>query len=63
MTGGHWFRGHPKPLTAKSTHIRHAEAIEGIGADLRELGVKVFNCSMISRLKCFEKRPLRDFIG
>ena len=62
MRGGHWFRKHPKWLTNKSTHDRHREAVQGMGADLRELGVKVFDTSMAGRLRCFEKRPLSEFI-
>lgn len=62
MKGGHWFPKHPKWMTPKSTHDRHREGVEGIGADLRELGVKVFDTSLAGRLRCFEKRSIRDFI-
>lgn len=62
MTGGHWCKSHPKPITGRKRHAIHANGITGMAEDLKERGVNVYNCSPISKLTCFPKRPLSDFI-
>lgn len=60
MRGGHWTKG--KPSVTDVTHRRHMDGINGMAADLKALGVDVYNASPISALTCFEKRPLGDFL-
>lgn len=62
MTGGHWAKNHPAPRVAESAFQRHMRGIEEMSEGLKAAGVKVFNCSPVSRLKCFERRSIDDFL-
>lgn len=63
MKGGHApSLRHAREKIRDETHARHREALETMGADLKQRGVKVWNCSPVSTLQCFEKRPLDDFL-
>lgn len=63
MKGGHLPQlGHRRGTIGKDAHKRHAAGVAEMAADLKAKGTKVWNCSPISALTCFEKRPLDDFL-
>lgn len=61
MTGGRWLNGrykHHLPYPPQRDFDAHLSALPSIAADLEAAGVKVINCSPISVVGVFEKRPL-----
>lgn len=58
--GQHWHPRHPPPLSNPYNEIvvRWCRAIDGAAIQLRELGVSVINCSLVSALKNYPKMPL-----
>lgn len=60
--GRHWFSNHPRPVERDAAHVRHMLAIEAMAPTLKGLHVDVFNCSVVSRLDCFPKRNLDEFL-
>lgn len=60
--GRHWFGDHPQPVERDAAHARHMAAIEAMAPALKDRGVAVFNCSTVSRLVCFPKRNLDEFL-
>lgn len=65
MTGGRWLNGrykHHLPFPPQSQFDAHLSALPAIAAALVTLGVKVWNCSPISVVDVFEKRPLEEFV-
>lgn len=65
MTGGRWLNGrykHHLPFPPKEHHRRHATSLTRMSVDLASQGIKVYNCSPISALTCFEKKPLEAFL-
>lgn len=61
FTGRHWFPGHPAPIATDEQNARHQISIERMADPLAELGVKVVNASLTSRLTCFPRARLGDF--
>jgi hypothetical protein len=64
MLGGRWFNGevaHYLPNPPESDFQRHMGPLPGIAADAKAKGILIVNCSPISRVECFEKRPLLEF--
>lgn len=65
MTGGRWLNGrydHHLPFPPQCQFDDHLSALPTIAADLSATGVRVVNCSPISAVKVFEKRPLEEFV-
>jgi hypothetical protein len=65
MIGGRWFTGewpHPMPAIPESHFRRHMEPLKSLAADARAKGIRIVNCSPISRVKAFEKQPLEAFL-
>ncbi len=60
MTGGHWFGLHPDGMD-QGCDAMLANWPTMLPA-LEERGVEVVNCSMESRLDCFEKRELAEIL-
>lgn len=65
MTGGRWLNDrykHHLPYPPQRHFELHMAALPPFAADLREAGIRVVNCSPISAVKVFEKRPLEEFV-
>lgn len=64
MRGGRWLNDryhHHMPFPPQRHFELHLAQLPTIAADLEEAGVRVVNCSPLSAVECFEKRPLEDF--
>lgn len=65
MTGGRWLNGryqHHLPYPPKRHFELHMAALPPFAEDLKAAGVRVVNCSAISAVEVFEKRPLEEFV-
>jgi hypothetical protein len=70
MTGGRWFcdeRGkgewaHPLPRIPEGHFRRHMGPLHALAADAKAKGIRIVNCSPISRVTAFEKQPLEKFL-
>jgi hypothetical protein len=65
MGGGRWFAGehpHPMPVIPEAHFRKHMEPLPWIAADARRKGVRIVNCSPISRVDCFDRQPLEAFL-
>lgn len=65
MTGGRWFVGehpHPVPVIPPIDFIRHLAPLPSLAKHAASLGVRIVNCSPISRATAFERRPLEEFL-
>jgi hypothetical protein len=70
MTGGRWFcdeRGkgewsHPMPRIPEQHFKRHMAPLYALAADAKAKGIRIVNCSPISRVTAFEKQPLEKFL-
>jgi hypothetical protein len=65
MTGGRWFTGewpHPEPTIPEDRHRRHMDPLPLLAADAAAKGIRIINCSPISRVECFERRSLREVL-
>lgn len=60
--GRHFFGDHPAPLRSGQNTGTYAWGFEHVAKHLAARGVKVWNCSPISALKCFEKARLEDVL-
>jgi len=60
MTGKHWFGEHPKSLRKPSPYGRFRRAFEEAAPQLKQLGVRVINCSPISRIQAYPKMTLEE---
>lgn len=64
MRGGRWFSGehpHPLPVIPEQHFIRHLAPLPALAEDAKRKGVRIVNCSPISRVTCFERQPLEEF--
>lgn len=61
MTGGH-FCDHPLPFPPEDHFARHMEHTAAMAADAKAKGIRIVNCSPISRVTCFERQPLEEFL-
>jgi hypothetical protein len=64
MLGGRWFTGeidHYLPQPPESDFQRHMSVLPSLAADAKAKGVRIVNCSPISRVACFERQPLEAF--
>lgn len=70
MTGGRWFcdqngRGvwkHPLPRIPEDHFRRHMGPLKALAKDAKQKGIRIVNCSPISRVDAFEKQPLEAFL-
>jgi hypothetical protein len=61
MRGGRWFTGevdHYLPHPPESDFQRHMSVLPALAADAAAKGIRIINCSPISRVECFERQPL-----
>lgn len=65
MKGGRWFTGkmaHYLPNPPESDFQRHMGPLPSLAADAKAHGIRIVNCSPISRVTCFEQQPLEAFL-
>lgn len=65
MTGGRWFNDrfkHHLPNPPQQHFKIHMSVLPTLAADLENAGIEVINCSAISKVQVFQKKPLEDFI-
>lgn len=65
MLGGRWFTGevpHYLPNPPESDFQRHMSTLPLIAKDAARKGIRIVNCSPISRVTCFERQPLEAFL-
>lgn len=65
MLGGRWFTGeipHYLPQPPESDFQRHMSVLPSLAADAIAKGVRIVNCSPISRVECFERQSLEAFL-
>jgi hypothetical protein len=65
MCGGRWFTSewaHYLPNPPESDFRRHMGPLPSIAADAKAKGIRIVNCSPISRVECFERQPLEAFV-
>lgn len=65
MIGGRWFNGeiqHYLTNPPESDFQRHMSVLPSLAADAKAKGVRIINCSPISRVDCFERQPLGAFL-
>lgn len=65
MCGGRWFNGeipHFMPKPPESHFQRHMVPLPAFAEDARRKGIRIVNCSPISRVTCFERQPLEAFL-
>lgn len=61
MVGGH-FCEHPLAKIPEDHFRRHMEPLKALNADAKRKGIRIVNCSPISRVTAFEKQPLESFL-
>lgn len=65
MRGDRWCNGefaHPMPHIPEDHHARHASVLPDIATDAARKGIRIVNCSPISRVTAFERQPLESFL-
>jgi hypothetical protein len=65
MTGGRWFAGewpHPMPHIPEEHFRRHMEHLSELAKDAQRKGIRIVNASPISRVECFERVRLEDYL-
>lgn len=63
MIGGRWFSDkHYLPTPPESDFQRHMGPLPALAVDAVRKGVRIVNCSPISRVMCFERQPLERFL-
>lgn len=65
MRGGRWLNGkhkHHLPFPPQRDFDAHLSILPDIAKSLKNLGVRVINCSPISEVKVFEKCLLKEFV-
>jgi len=65
MCGGRWFNGeipHFMPKPPESHFERHMRPLPALAEDARRKGIRIVNCSPISRVECFDRQPLEAFL-
>lgn len=65
MAGGRWFTGEVKhylPQPPERDFQTHMSCLPAIAGDAKRKGVRIVNCSPISRVTCFERQPLEAFL-
>lgn len=65
MTGGRWFAGelhHYLPNPPESDFQRHMGPLPALAEDAKAKGIRIVNCSPISRVTAFEKQSIEAFL-
>jgi len=66
FTGARWFTPaeirHPMPVPPEAHHRRHMEFGPQLAEDAKRKGIRIVNCSPISRATWFERRRLEEFV-
>lgn len=65
MTGGRWFNGeiqHFLPQPPERDFQIHMSVLPAIAEDATRKGIRIVNCSPVSRVTCFERQPLEAFL-
>jgi hypothetical protein len=63
MVQGRWVAKHPTMPVIPDWHFGlHLEGLQRMAPELKRDGVRVINCSPISAVKDFERRPLKEFL-
>jgi hypothetical protein len=65
MQGNRWCNGefdHPMPYIPSGHHARHSSVLPKIAKDAKRKGIRIVNCSPISKVKCFDRQPLEAFL-
>lgn len=65
MIGGRWFTGevrHYLPQPPETDFLRHLSPLESLAKDAEAKGVRIVNCSPISRATMFPYQPLEAFL-
>jgi hypothetical protein len=65
MAGGRWFNGqidHYLPQPPESDFQRHMAPLPFLAVDATRKGIRIVNCSPVSRVTCFERQPLEAFL-
>lgn len=65
MIGGRWFNGeiqHFLPNPPESDFQRHMSVLPSLAEDAKAKGVRIVNCSPISRVTAFERQSLEAFL-
>jgi hypothetical protein len=64
MIGGRWFNGeisHFLPEPHEAVMQQHMAPLPALAEDAKRKGIRIVNCSPISRVTCFERQPLEAF--
>jgi hypothetical protein len=63
MVQGRWVKNHPTMPVIPDWHFKlHLEGLQRMAPELKRDGIRVINCSPISAVQCFERRPLKEFL-
>ena len=65
MPGGRWFNGeirHYLPQPPEKDFLAHMAPLPALAADAKALGYRIVNCSPQSRVTCFERASLEEFL-
>jgi hypothetical protein len=63
MVQGRWVRNHPTMPVIPDWHFRlHLEGLQRMAPELKSEGIRVINCSPITAVPFFERRPLKEFV-
>lgn len=65
MVGGRWFNGeidHYLPMPREKDFQMHMSVLPALAEDAKRKGVRIVNCSPISRVTCFERGSLEAFL-
>jgi hypothetical protein len=65
MTGGRWFKGewpHPMMHIPEDHHQRHMAPLKALAEDAKAKAIRIVNVSPISRVNCFDRRDIREFL-
>jgi hypothetical protein len=63
MVQGRWVKNHPTMPVIPDWHFKlHIEGLQRMAPELKRDGIRVINCSPISAVECFERRPLKEFL-
>lgn len=65
MCGGRWFNGelrHYLPYPPQEHFDRHMAVLPAFAEDAKTKGLRIVNCSPISKVEVFERAPLEEFL-
>jgi hypothetical protein len=62
MTGGRWVKRHHLPVIPQRHFDLHLAGLAEMAPEIAKDGVRVVNCSPVSVVPFFEKRPIEEFL-